>query len=85
MALTDKEQTHQHYLAWINFRDMLISDFNKVLRHEAETLVETAGRIFHIVESLDKIKEKIAFANDHITFFEERIHILSKQKEEEEE
>lgn len=80
MALTDKEQTHQHYLAWINFRDMLISDFNKVLRHEAETLVETAGRIFHIVESLDKIKEKIAFANDHITFFEERIHILNKQE-----
>ena len=81
MALTDKEQAHQHYRAWINFQNMLISDFNKVLRHEAETSVETAGRIFHIVESLDKIKEKIAFANDQLTFFEERIQFLNKQDE----
>jgi hypothetical protein len=81
MALTDKEQSQLHYNAWINFRNMLISDFNKVLRHEAETLVETAGRIFHIVESLDKIKERIAFANDHLTFFEERIQFLNKQEE----
>jgi len=80
MALTDKEQTHQHYLAWKDLQDKYISDFNKVLRYEAETLVETEGRVYYIVSHLDKIKEKIAFATEQLTFFKEKLLSFREQE-----
>lgn len=84
MALTDKEQTHQHYLAWKGLQDRLISDFDKVLRYEAEVSIETEGRVYYIVSRLDKIKEEITFVTEQLTVFREKLLSFSKQKEEEE-
>ena len=78
MALTDKEQTHQHYLAWIGLQERLISDFNNVLRYEAETLVETEERVIYIATNLNKIKDELTFATDHLSFFEERLRSFDK-------
>ena len=81
MALTKKEQTHQHYLAWKDLQDECISEFNWVLQHEAETPVATEGRVYYIVSHLDKIKEKIAFATEQLTFFKEKLLSFSKQED----
>lgn len=80
MALTDKEQLQQHYLAWKGLQDECISEFNWVLQHEAETPVETMGRVSSIVSHLDKIREKIAFATEQLTLFKERLQHLDKQE-----
>lgn len=83
MALTDKEQTHQHYLAWKGLQDRLISDFNDVLRYEAETLVGKEEQVSRITTTLNQIKEELSFATSHLTFFEERLQFFDKQEEEE--
>lgn len=79
MALTDKEQTQLHYNAWKGLRDRLISDFNEVLRYEAETLVETEEQMSRIMTTLNQIKEELSFVTRHLTFFEERLRFLNKQ------
>lgn len=80
MALTDKEQSQLHYNAWRDLKEKLIFDFNRVLRHEAETLIETEGRILDIVINLNKIKEELELVNTHLTFFKERLQRLDKQE-----
>lgn len=80
MALTDKEQACQHYLAWKDLQDKYISEFDKVLRYEVETLVETEGRVSYIVSHLDKIKEKIAFATEQLTVFKEKLLSFREQE-----
>lgn len=80
MALTDKEQSQLHYNAWKGLQNRLISDFNDVLRYEAETLIETEEQMSRIMTTLNQIKEELSFVTHHLTFFEERIQILNKQE-----
>ena len=81
MALTDKERSQLHYNAWKGLQNRLISDFNDVLRYEAETLIETEEQMSRIMTTLNQIKEELSFVTYHLTFFEERIQILNKQEE----
>lgn len=80
MALTDKEQSQLHYNAWRDLQNRLISDFNDVLRYEAETLVGKEEQVSRIMTTLNQIKEELSFVTSHLTFFEERLRFLNKQE-----
>lgn len=80
MALTDKEQSQLHYSAWKDLKETLMYDFNRVLRHEAETLVETEGQMSHTMTNLNKIKEKLTFVTSRLTFFQEQLEVFDKQE-----